>query len=107
MSADRAIVRKATISVASSGANELIAAAAARSIVVTAAIISNVTANGVTLTSASGGTVIANSLYLAANQTVVLPFHNEGWFETIAGEGLFATLSGATAVTFTLLYRLV
>lgn len=36
--------------------------------------------------------------YLVANNLVTLPYNQEGWLETVAGEALNLNLSGAVAV---------
>ncbi len=87
---------------------EILAAVALKSIVVTGMIISADAASSVVFKSDDGsGASISSTLYLAAGSTMSLPPNYDGWFSTVAGEALYATISITGNMSFMFTYRLV
>lgn len=80
---------------ASSGANQLVAAATgAKYRVLQVAVVAT---TAVSVKFQSGTTDITGTFPLGANGGVVLPYNEHGWFETAAGEALNINLSGAVS----------
>lgn len=80
---------------ASSGATQLVAAAAgAKYRVLSVAIIAT---TAVSAKFQSGSTDITGTFPLGANGGFVLPFNEHGWFETNVNEALNINLSGAVS----------
>ncbi len=87
---------------------ELLAAVPLKSIGVTGMIISADAASSVLFKSEDGsGATLSNTLYLAAGSTMSLPLNYDGWFSTVAGEALYATISITGNMSFVFTYRLV
>jgi hypothetical protein len=80
---------------ASSGANQLIAAAAGAKYRVLSVAVVATTAVAVKFQSAS--TDITGTFPLGANGGFVLPFNEHGWFETNENEALNVNLGGAVS----------
>lgn len=80
---------------ASSGANELIAAAAGTKYRILSVVVVATTA--VTFKLQSASTDITATFPLGANGGFVMPFNEHGWCETNVNEALNATLGGAVA----------
>ena len=87
---------------------EILAAVTAKSIVITSMVISASATSTVLFRSADGsGTVLSGTLNLAAGVPFVLPNNYDGHFTTVAGEALYATITGTVNMSFTFTYRLV
>lgn len=87
---------------ASSGANELVAAATGAKYRVVALAIIATTAVSAKFQSAS--TDITGTFPLGATGGFVLPFNEHGWFETASGEALNLNLSSAVSTGLQLQY---
>lgn len=98
----------APIAAATSGDNTLVAAVTAKKLRVHAVSITAAAAVSLYFQSGAAGDVIyggsTNTIDLAANGSLVLPFSPVGWFETDAGELLNLNLSGAIKVAGGLTY---
>ena len=83
----------------------VIAAVASKKIRVLGVVLSSSGAATIVFNSkpAGAGTAISSTINLAANSPVVLPPEVCGWFETVSGEGLSATVA-TTAVNCHVLY---
>lgn len=89
---------------------EIVAAVTNKAIVVTGLIISADAAGTVTFKSDDGsGTALAGILYFAADSSTIFPHRYGGYFATVSGEALFATITTALTInaSFTITYRLV
>lgn len=91
-------VQYAPINLAATGT--LVAAQAAGvKIRVVGLFLVNTAAQTLTFKSAAGGTALTGAMALAANQSLLLPFNPQGWFETAAAALLELALSGTTQVS--------
>ena len=77
----------------------LVAAQTGAKIRVVELFLVNTTAQTLTFNSAAGGTALTGAMALAANGVLVLPFSQQGWFETAAAALLELAQSGATQVS--------
>lgn len=102
--AQRNTIKYASISAASSGDNTLVAAVGGKKIRVLSAFI--VAAGAVTAAFESGasGTALTGDASFAANGVLVLPYNQEGWFETAASALLNLELGGAVQTSGGLSY---
>jgi hypothetical protein len=96
----------ASVSAASNGNNTLVAAVTGKKIRV---LSMHLTMSGTTVTwafqTAAGGTALTGTMGpIAQGQTVVWPFNPLGHFETVAGQLLNLSLSGAQTVAGSLVY---
>ncbi|MGH7243622.1 MAG: hypothetical protein ACREJD_09420 [Phycisphaerales bacterium] len=98
--------QKAAIA-ASTTDGAVIAAVATKVLRVVAAMIMN-GGSGTTITfnskGAGAGVAISQAFTLAANQFVIIPKLEDGWFSSVAGEGITATTSAGATVNITLVY---
>jgi hypothetical protein len=95
------------VDVASSGDNTLVAAVTSRKIRVHQLALVAAGAVVVRFESAAGGTALTGQMTLAANAVFVLPYSENGWFETAASALLNLELGGAVSVDGVLGYTLV
>lgn len=98
----------ASVDVASSGDNTLVAAQGSSNIILVHQVFL-VAASAVTIRfeSGAGGTALTGQMQLVANQGFVLPFSPVGWFKTAANALLNLELSGAVSVDGVLGYTVV
>ncbi len=104
MSASGSEIQYASISVAGSGDNTLVAAVTARKIRVLSLFLVADSAVTVRFESGAGGTALSGDMNLAANSEFVLPYNAGGWFETVAAALLNLELGGAVQVSGGLSY---
>jgi len=98
----------ASVDVASSGDNTLVAAqGASNKIRVYSCVLVASAAVTVRFESGAGGTALTGQMQLAANSGFVLPFNPLGWFETAGNALLNLELSGAISVDGCLTYSVV
>lgn len=98
-------IKYAKISASSSGNNTLVAAVTGKKIRLVAVAMMAAAAVNAKFQTAAGGTDLTGLFYPAANGGFVLPYNEEGWFETVVGELLNLNLSGAVAVGGCLTYQ--
>lgn len=97
--------KRAVISAASSGANQLVAAVAGKCLRVVDFCFVCDDAVTVKFTDGSGGTGLTGVMSFAANTGMAPPFSPWGKFQTTAGNGLFVTLGGAVGIRGWLVYQ--
>lgn len=99
----------AKIDAASAGDNTIVAANATQKIRVTSLFLVNghTGTQTVRFESGAGGTALTGQMIFGANGGMVLPYNQQGWFETAANELLNMELGGATTVDGALTYLLV
>ena len=90
--------RLASIAVAASGDNTLVAAVTGKKLRVLSLVLLSTAKQTVRFESGASGTALTGQMELAANAPLVLPFNPEGWFETAASALLNLELGGANAV---------
>jgi hypothetical protein len=102
--AANASVKYAKIDAATSGDNTVVAAVADKKIrVLSLFYLASANVN-VRWESGAGGTALTGALEHTGQTGVVLPFNEDGWFETAAGELLNLELSGNISVDGSLSY---
>jgi hypothetical protein len=100
-------IRRAAIAASTSGNNTLVAALTGLRIRVLAVGLMASAAVNVKFQDGAGGTDLTGLFYLAANGGFVLPFNEEGWFQTSSGTLLNLNLSAANAVGGSLVYTII
>ena len=97
-------VKYAKIDAATSGNNTIVAAVSGKKIRVLSLFY--LASGTVTCTwqTAAGGTALTGGLQHTAQTGAVLPFNEDGWFETVAGDLLNLSLNSATSVDGALSY---
>lgn len=100
------VVKYAVIDAASSGDNTVVAATTNMKIRVLSVFLIAAGAVTVRFESGAGGTALTGQMNVAANGGFVMPFNEEGWFETAASALLNLELSGATSVDGCITYVL-
>ena len=100
----RGEVKFAAIDEAAGAANELVAAVSGKSILVLAMALVADGAVDVTIQDDSGSPVVLMGPLKDLQVGLVLPFADQGWFQTTAGQALDMLLGGATQVTGCLVY---
>jgi len=89
---------------AASGDNTLVAAQTGKRIIVHQLFLVAAGAVNVRFESGAGGTALTGQMNFAANGGIVLPFSEQGWFETAQSTLLNLELSGAVSVDGSLKY---
>lgn len=97
--------KRAVISSASSGNNTLVAAVTGKRIRVLSLFLVATGAVTVRFESAADGTALSGQMAIAANGSLVLPYNEAGWLQTVAGELLNLELSGGVQVSGALTYQ--
>lgn len=97
--------KNANVTSASSGNNQVVAAAVGHKIRVLSVVAVTTLANAIKFQ--SGTTDISATFPLGANGGLVLPFNEHGWFETAANEALNVNLGTATSTGVQVHYILV
>lgn len=97
-------VKYAKIDAASAGDNTLVAAVASKQIRVLSLFYMASGVTTVRFESGASGTALTGQLEHIAQTGMVLPFNEDGWFETAAGQLLNMELSGAVSVDGALSY---
>jgi hypothetical protein len=77
----------------------VVAQAAGVKIRVVSMFLVNTSAQTLTLKSGAAGTPLTGAMAVGANGQLVLPFNNQGWFETAAATLLELAQSGATQIS--------
>lgn len=99
------LTKYAVIDHAASGDNTIVAAVTDKKIRVLSLYLIASAAVTARFESGASGVALTGQLQLAANGGLVLPFNEDGWFETVAGSLLNLELSGAISVDGGLSYR--
>mgnify|MGYP001579724226 CR=1 FL=1 len=98
------IVRYAVINAAGSGDNTLVAAVVSKKIRVLSLFYLASGTVTVRFESGAGGTALTGQMQHIAQTGAVLPFNEDGWFETAAGALLNLELNSAVSVNGSLSY---
>lgn len=99
---DKLVTKTAVVNPSTATDTAVVAAISGKVIKVHAVTIVTTLANSVSFKSAT--TAISAVSPLAANGGMVLPFNENGWFKTVAGEALNFTTTAATACGCTVVY---
>lgn len=99
------LVKYAAISAASNGNNTIVAAVTGKKIRVLAAVMV-MTGTAVTLTwqSGAGGSALSGAMTPLQGTSIILPYNEQGWFETAAATLLNLSLGGGQAVAGVIVY---
>lgn len=101
-------VKKAKAAIASATTDGLVVPAVAGKVLRVLAVILHCGATATTVTfnskPAGAGAAVSQVFALAANQSVVIPRLDDGWFESVISEGISATTGTGSTVGITLAY---